>query len=185
LRAVRDGLGLTQAELIDQFGLDGYVNRSEVSDFERGVREPDLLTLKAYAEGAGVYVDDLIDDSVDLPEVLPAAWRMRGVKGKTPIGQVRAPANTTTVMLWLEIESDTHHEREENEARKGIEKSHLSRYGMKRLSDNEYELVFSHGDEEDLDSKIYALLGAIKNEAKRKNCSVKLAAREKGVDNYW
>jgi len=38
-----------------------------------GVREPDLLTLKAYADEAGVSGDDLIDDSVTLPEKLAGA----------------------------------------------------------------------------------------------------------------
>jgi hypothetical protein len=43
------------------------MNRWKISDFERGVREPDLLTLKAYADEASVSVGDLIDDSVRLP----------------------------------------------------------------------------------------------------------------------
>jgi hypothetical protein len=30
-----------------------FIDRGKISDFERGVREPDLLTLKAYAEAAG------------------------------------------------------------------------------------------------------------------------------------
>jgi len=49
------------------------MDRGKISDFEREVREPDLLTLKAYANEAGVIVDDLIDDNVSLPEKLPGA----------------------------------------------------------------------------------------------------------------
>lgn len=71
LQQIRDGLGLSQDELIERLGLTGYINRGEISDFERDVREPDLITLKAYADGAGISTDDLIDDKVKLPEKLP------------------------------------------------------------------------------------------------------------------
>jgi transcriptional regulator with XRE-family HTH domain len=50
LRQIRDGLNLSQAELVDHLGL--VVKPHEISDFERGVRDPDLLTLKAYASSA-------------------------------------------------------------------------------------------------------------------------------------
>ena len=73
LREIRDGLGLSQEGIIERLGLADYMNRGKISDFERGVREPDLLTLKAYADEAGVSVDDLIDDNVRLPESLPGA----------------------------------------------------------------------------------------------------------------
>ena len=73
LREIRDGLGLSQDGIIERLGLADHMNRGKISDFERGVREPDLLTLKAYADEAGVTVDDLIDDDVRLPEKLPGA----------------------------------------------------------------------------------------------------------------
>jgi transcriptional regulator with XRE-family HTH domain len=71
LREIRDGLGLSQDGIIERLGLADYMDRGKISDFERGVREPDLLTLKAYADEAGVSVDDLIDDEVRLPRKLP------------------------------------------------------------------------------------------------------------------
>lgn len=182
---IRSGFGLSQTELIERLDLVGLVNRSEVSDFERDVREPDLETLRAYAELAGVYVDDLINDSVDLPRELPAAWRVGQVKERRPTKQARAPANKTVVILLLIIESADGLPREENRARRAVEKSHLSRHQMKRAGENEYELVFSHVGEEDLDEQVYALLRDIKTEAGRNNCSVKIAAREKGADRYW
>jgi hypothetical protein len=37
-----------------------------------------LLTLKAYADEAGVSVDDLIDDDVRLPDKLPGANHIGG-----------------------------------------------------------------------------------------------------------
>jgi len=42
---IRDGLGLSQDGIIDRLGLEDYMDRGKISDFERGVREPDLLTL--------------------------------------------------------------------------------------------------------------------------------------------
>jgi transcriptional regulator with XRE-family HTH domain len=71
LREIRDGLGLSQDGIIERLGLANYMDRGKISDFERGVREPDLLKLKAYADEAGVSVDDLIDDNVRLPEKMP------------------------------------------------------------------------------------------------------------------
>jgi Helix-turn-helix len=71
LREIREALGLSQDGIIERLGLANYMSRGKISDFERGVREPDLLTLKAYADEAGVSVDYLIDDNVRLPERLP------------------------------------------------------------------------------------------------------------------
>jgi hypothetical protein len=48
---------------------------SALWDFERGVREPDLLTLKAYTDVAGVSLDDLADDNIRVPTKLPGAKR--------------------------------------------------------------------------------------------------------------
>ena len=77
LREIRDGLGLSQDGIVERLGLSNYIHRGKISDFERGVREPDLPTLKAYADEAGVLVDDLIDDDIRLPEKLPATIRAR------------------------------------------------------------------------------------------------------------
>lgn len=38
-----------------------------------GGREPDLFTLKAYADEAGVLFEDLIDDDARLPKKRPGA----------------------------------------------------------------------------------------------------------------
>jgi transcriptional regulator with XRE-family HTH domain len=82
LREIRDGLGLSQAALIKRMGLTDYLNQAEISDFENAVREPDLLTLKAYADAAGVSTDYLIDDN-NLPKKPPGAKRTAGSSGKS------------------------------------------------------------------------------------------------------
>jgi hypothetical protein len=49
---------------------------------ESGVREPPLLVLLSYARVAGVYVDVLIDDELELPLKLPARPTNEGTKRK-------------------------------------------------------------------------------------------------------
>jgi transcriptional regulator with XRE-family HTH domain len=185
LREIRDGLGhLSQAELVERLGLADYVNPNEISDFERGVREPDLLSLKAYADGAGLSLNDLVDDEIDLPKELPAAKPTREARGK-PQRRRTGAKKTITVLLETQIQSADDLSRAENRARASIEKIHLKRYGMKRLKGGEYELTVSYVDDEDLDEQIYALLGAIIIEGKKRKCSVTVNVQEKGTDRYW
>src|SRR5215468_4113282 len=80
LREIRDGLGLSQDGIIERLGLANYLDRGKISDFERGVREPDLLTLKAYADEAGVSVDVLIDDDIRLSKKLPGSMGAGGIE---------------------------------------------------------------------------------------------------------
>jgi hypothetical protein len=42
-----------------------------ISEYERGKREPSLWVLLAYARVAGIHLEDLIDDDIDLPAKLP------------------------------------------------------------------------------------------------------------------
>lgn len=171
LKELREHLNLSQGELVERFGLPDYIGRAEISDFENDVREPDLLILYAYARGAGISTDDLIDDKTKLSD------KLLGAK----------PINTTTVLLQLSIESDERAPREEDQARGNIEKAHLKRYGMRKSKDrdDEYELVFSHKGEADLDEQVYALIGAITIEARKSKCSLKVNAREKVEYRRW
>ncbi len=188
LREIRLGLGLSQGGMVKHLGLAEHMGRERISAFEKEgpeSRQPDLITLKAYAHVAGVSVDDLIDDDVDLPKKLPAAKNTRGPRGKPQKRQAQATVNTITVTLWLDIESDSRVARDEYRARRGIEKSHLRQYGMRKLGDRDYELTLSYEDDEDLDERIYALLGLIMREARGRKCNIKVNVREKGTDRYW
>lgn len=71
LTHIRRELNLSQDGLIRRMGLDHQLTREEVSKYERGVRVPSLLTLLKYAKTAGLTVDELIDDEVELPKKLP------------------------------------------------------------------------------------------------------------------
>jgi transcriptional regulator with XRE-family HTH domain len=188
LKEIRLNLGLSQGGMVKHLGLDAYMGRERISAFEKegaDAREPDLITLKAYANVAGVSVDDLIDDDVDLPKNLTAGAHTRGLRGKPQKRQSQAAVNRITVTLRLDIESDSDVARDEDLARKDIEKSHLRQYGMKKLGDRDYELTMSYEDDEDLDERIYALLGLIMREARRRKCNIKVSVREKGTTRYW
>ena len=50
--------------------MDLKVDRSAISGYELGTREPTLITLLKYARLAGVHMDVLVDDEMDLPKKL-------------------------------------------------------------------------------------------------------------------
>ncbi len=83
LTQIRMALGLSQNELIRRMGLEDELTQARISAYERGVREPKLLVLLSYARVAGVYVDALIDDELDLPLKLPARTKSEGIRRKT------------------------------------------------------------------------------------------------------
>jgi transcriptional regulator with XRE-family HTH domain len=71
LLRIRVSLGLTQTELWKRLELDEYLPYTVISGYERGVREPAIEVLLGYARLAGVPMEFLADDQVDLPEHLP------------------------------------------------------------------------------------------------------------------
>jgi len=74
LRQVRTGLGLTQQQMFERLGAtQTALYPGHIGLYESGQREPPLPVLLKYARLAGVYVDALIDDEIDLPDHLPAA----------------------------------------------------------------------------------------------------------------
>ena len=42
-----------------------------ISEYERGIREPSLWVLLAYARAACIHLEDLVDDEIELPAELP------------------------------------------------------------------------------------------------------------------
>jgi transcriptional regulator with XRE-family HTH domain len=72
LLTVRLALGLSQNEMLRQLGAEEELFRSSISNYELGDREPPLYILLEYARLAGVCLDVLVDDELDLPEKLPS-----------------------------------------------------------------------------------------------------------------
>jgi transcriptional regulator with XRE-family HTH domain len=75
LKLIREALGLSQTEMLKLLGLDKKVYYTAISGYELGTREPPLPMLLKYARIAGVYVDVLIDDELDLPKKIPSKRR--------------------------------------------------------------------------------------------------------------
>jgi transcriptional regulator with XRE-family HTH domain len=82
LRQIRLSLGLSQTEMLKRLDAESLIVYSQISQYETDTREPPLQILLRYARVAGVYVEDLIDDELDLPEKLPGSARHKGIKHK-------------------------------------------------------------------------------------------------------
>ena len=80
LLQIRQRLGLSQNELIRHMGFADVLVQASISGYETGTREPPLPVLLEYAEVAGVWVDVLINDDLDLPDKLPCSPKHEGVK---------------------------------------------------------------------------------------------------------
>jgi transcriptional regulator with XRE-family HTH domain len=72
LLAIRNALGLSQSQTVKSLEAEEMIVPGQISEFETGKREPSLIVLLRYARLAGVCVDVLIDDELDLPAKLPA-----------------------------------------------------------------------------------------------------------------
>lgn len=75
LMQIRKHLNLSQGEMVQRLGLGDELTREEISKYERGLRSPSLLTLLKYARTAGLIVDELIDDEIDLTTKLSTTSR--------------------------------------------------------------------------------------------------------------
>ncbi len=71
LLQIRTGLGLSQSEMMRALGLHEKLFASAVSGYEIGKREPPIPVLLKYARVAGVPMEVLADDALDLPVHLP------------------------------------------------------------------------------------------------------------------
>src|SRR3954464_15145608 len=76
---IRKALSETQEGMTHRLGFPD-ITREYISGFELGTREPPLPVLLKMANIAGVYVDVLIDDELDLPEKLPTNPKSEGIR---------------------------------------------------------------------------------------------------------
>ena len=72
LLQVRSALGLSQSEMMRRLGFEEELDYKRISEYELGKNEPPLAVLLSYARVAGVCLDVLVDDELDLPAKLPA-----------------------------------------------------------------------------------------------------------------
>lgn len=84
LHRIRTSLGLTQQEMVERLKSQKAnltVYPGNISRFEQGLREPPLLVLLAYARVAGVSIDVLVDDDLELPARLSKVAGQLRTKG--------------------------------------------------------------------------------------------------------
>jgi transcriptional regulator with XRE-family HTH domain len=72
LRQIRIALGFSQSEMHRHLGVEESIEFKRISDYELGNREPSLMILLQYARVAGVSMETLADDELDLPDRLPS-----------------------------------------------------------------------------------------------------------------
>ena len=77
---IRLALGLSQSELLRRLGFEDAMDYRRISEFERGTTEPPLSVLLEYAHAAGVHMEDIVDDELDLPDKLPGKVRYHGIR---------------------------------------------------------------------------------------------------------
>lgn len=85
LRQIRLILDLSQSELLTTLGLEEEMSYPRISDYELGKTDPSLIVLVEYARVAGVNLEVIADDRLNLPEKLPGtvtyeAWTRPGPK---------------------------------------------------------------------------------------------------------
>ena len=83
LLQIRVALGLSQSELLRRLGLEEQMDYRRISEFERGTTEPHLTVLLQYAHAAGVHIEDIVDDELDLPAKLPGNVKYKGIRSKS------------------------------------------------------------------------------------------------------
>jgi transcriptional regulator with XRE-family HTH domain len=91
LKKIREAMGgsLSQEEMVSRLGLSAEINRTYISKYEAGVLEPPLKVLLRYAELAGVYLEVLADDRLELPDDLPCVPKSHGTRRSVPCAKKR------------------------------------------------------------------------------------------------
>ena len=80
LLQIRQLLDLTQEQMASRLShVNSPPQSGLISRFEQGKREPSLLVLLEYARMAGVPMELLVDDELDLPNRLPASGKWKAI----------------------------------------------------------------------------------------------------------
>lgn len=72
LLQIRTALGLSQTEMLRRLGFEDSIKYTKISDYELGKNEPPLVVILQYARVAGINMEALVDDELNLPTHLPA-----------------------------------------------------------------------------------------------------------------
>ena len=80
LLQIRNTLGLSQTELLRQLRMQDTIPYTRISDYELDKNEPTLMVLLEYARVAGVHLEVIVDDRLDLPTELPGSVKYKNVR---------------------------------------------------------------------------------------------------------
>jgi transcriptional regulator with XRE-family HTH domain len=83
LLEIRTALDLSQTEMYRRLGVEDLIPYTRISKYERGELEPPLPILLQYARAAGVHLEDIVDDELDLPAKLPGNVKYTGIRRKS------------------------------------------------------------------------------------------------------
>lgn len=83
LLQIRTRLGLSQTQMLERLGFSDTMHYGRISEYEQDKREPNLITLLAYARAASVHLEDIVDDDLELPRKLPGNVNYRGISRKS------------------------------------------------------------------------------------------------------
>jgi transcriptional regulator with XRE-family HTH domain len=83
LRQIREKLGLSQSQMLARLGLGDTMHYGRISQYENDEREPTLMTLLSYAHVAGVHLEDIVSDDLDLPAKLPGNVSYQGLRHRS------------------------------------------------------------------------------------------------------
>ena len=77
---IRSALGLSQRQMLRRLGYEEAIFYNRVSDYELNKRVPPLPLLLEYAKVAGVHMEDIVEDELELPDRLPGKVRYEGIR---------------------------------------------------------------------------------------------------------
>jgi len=77
---IRNALDLSQREMLSRLGYEEALFYNRISDYELNKRVPPLPLLLEYARIAGVHMEDIVNDELDLPDRLPGKVRYEGIR---------------------------------------------------------------------------------------------------------
>ena len=91
LGQIRNTLGLSQSELLRQLRVQDEIPYTRISDYELDKNEPTLMVLLEYARLAGVHLEEIVDDRLDLPATMPGPVTYMNVKRKSGLKDRNTP----------------------------------------------------------------------------------------------
>lgn len=89
LREIRTLLGLTQVEMFERLGDTGTrLYPRHIDDYEEDWRVPPLQVVLAYARAAGIPMEAIVDDALDLTGRIPPILKANGGKKRPTIKKI-------------------------------------------------------------------------------------------------